>query len=144
MYSESMKNSSFLYIHTNSDLTMFLGLQSCVSPWYNKVVLALGKLVLSYSENLNYKAEHRKVTISRITFKEQTDKQEPASPLLRQTGTPAGQLLSTKEDVSKEEIFPPLEKNSFQSDQTQDFMFYHYTYNPRPKNAPFSLWRITC
>lgn len=77
------------------------------------MVLALGKLVLPYSENLNYKAGHRKVTISTVTFKEQTNKQEPASPLLRQTGSPAGQLLNTKEDVSKDEIFPPLEKNSF-------------------------------
>lgn len=74
-------------------------------------MLALGKLVLPYSENLNYKAGHKKVTISRVAFKEQTNKQEPASPLLRQS--PASQLLSTKEDVSKDELFPPLEKNSF-------------------------------
>lgn len=55
-------------------LTVFLGLQSWVKPWHNKVVLALGKLILPYSKNLNYKAGHKKVTISRVTFKEQTNK----------------------------------------------------------------------
>lgn len=60
MHSESMKNNSFLHAHTNSDLTTFSGLQSsCVQgPWHSQVGLTLGKLVLPFSENLNYKAGH--------------------------------------------------------------------------------------